>query len=111
MTTEHPETKEEIKTTCLKKRMCNYFSFGIDSRIGYGNCERKNFLLTFSPKGFDKKRTKSRFKNKLVYFCEGIKKTFLKTPKVNDVLEVVHQEPLTNLERSVILIFFSVSVS
>jgi len=84
MTSEHPETKQQIKITTLNKRMCNYFSFGIDSRIGYG---------------FDKKRTHSRFKNKLVYFCEGIKKAFLKTPKVNDVLEVVHQEP-TALEQT-----------
>jgi len=86
ITEEHPETKQVTKITTLNKRMCNYFSFGIDSRIGYG---------------FDKKRTHSRIKNKLVYFCEGIKKAFLKTPKVNDVLEVVYQEPDNNAEKLV----------
>jgi len=43
--------------------------------------------------GFDKRRTRSRLKNQLAYCYEGIKKLFLKTPKVNDVLEVIHQNP------------------
>jgi len=77
VTVEHEETKQQVKAFVVKKKMCNYFSFGIDSRIGYG---------------FDKKRTQSRCKNQLVYCCEGIKKMFLKTPKVNDVLEVIHQD-------------------
>jgi len=70
MTTEHPETKEEIKTTCLKKRMCNYFSFGIDSRIGYGNCERKNFLLTFSKKDLIKREQNQDLRINLFIFVK-----------------------------------------
>lgn len=48
--------------------MCNYFSFGVDARIGYG---------------FDKKRTSSAFCNKIVYCCEGFKKMFLSNPTTN----------------------------
>lgn len=51
--------------------MCNYFSFGVDARIGWG---------------FDKSRTRSAFGNKCVYCCEGFKKIFLKTPSVNNTL-------------------------
>eukprot|EP00350_Pseudokeronopsis_sp_OXSARD2_P004392 CAMPEP_0170546592 /NCGR_PEP_ID=MMETSP0211-20121228/4951_1 /TAXON_ID=311385 /ORGANISM="Pseudokeronopsis sp., Strain OXSARD2" /LENGTH=223 /DNA_ID=CAMNT_0010851139 /DNA_START=1043 /DNA_END=1714 /DNA_ORIENTATION=+ len=39
--------------------MCNYFSIGVESRIGLG---------------FDKKRTSSICCNKCCYFCEGLKK-------------------------------------
>lgn len=49
--------------------MSNYFSMGIDSRIGLG---------------FDKRRTKSKCCNKCVYGLEGFKKMFcLRSPKVN----------------------------
>ena len=41
------------------RTIINYFSFGYDARVGYN---------------FDKKRTSSRFCNKCVYFCEGMKK-------------------------------------
>jgi len=57
--------------TTLVKPMCNYFSVGIESRIGLG---------------FDKKRTKSQFLNKAVYGWEGIKKLFTSTPKISDVV-------------------------
>jgi len=62
------------------KVMCNYFSFGVDSRIGYG---------------FDKGRTKSRFGNKIVYCWEGFKKFFTKTPRVNDVVENIQVLKIT----------------
>ena len=55
----------------LVKPMCNYFSVGIESRIGLG---------------FDKKRTKSQFLNKAVYGWEGLKKLFTSTPKISDVV-------------------------
>lgn len=44
----------------MTKPMCNYFSFGLESRIGLG---------------FDKKRTHSQVLNKLVYIWEGAKKS------------------------------------
>lgn len=52
--------------------MCNYFSFGVESRIGYG---------------FDKFRTSSVCGNKCVYCWEGFKKMFLKTTKINDLVQ------------------------
>jgi diacylglycerol kinase (ATP) len=63
-----PTSKSLVK---LVKPMCNYFSIGIESRIGLG---------------FDKKRTKSQFLNKAVYGWEGLKKIFTSTPKVTDVV-------------------------
>jgi diacylglycerol kinase (ATP) len=56
----------------LSKPMCNYFSIGIESRIGLG---------------FDKNRTTSTFRNKLRYAIEGFKKMFSKTPRINDVID------------------------
>ncbi len=46
-------------------------SVGVDARIGLG---------------FDKHRTKSSFINKIIYCWEGFKKNFLKTPKMDKVL-------------------------
>jgi diacylglycerol kinase (ATP) len=66
------ETGKEVPINSFKKLMCNYFSFGIESRIGYG---------------FEKGRTRSRLGNKIVYAWEGFKKFFKKTPKVNDIVE------------------------
>jgi diacylglycerol kinase (ATP) len=59
--------------------MCNYFSIGIESRIGLG---------------FDKKRTASVCCNKFFYFTEGLKKMFgccclSKTLKIKDVVSYV----------------------
>ena len=51
-----------------EKQMINYFSIGVDARIGYG---------------FDKNRTTNQCCNKCVYCWEGFKKMFIKTPKVN----------------------------
>lgn len=55
--------------------MINYFSIGVDARIGFG---------------FDKNRTPYQCCNKFVYCWEGFKKMFLKTPKVNQSIENIH---------------------
>eukprot|EP00828_Plagiopyla_frontata_P013626 TRINITY_DN18120_c0_g1_i1.p4 TRINITY_DN18120_c0_g1~~TRINITY_DN18120_c0_g1_i1.p4 ORF type:complete len:122 (+),score=17.01 TRINITY_DN18120_c0_g1_i1:424-789(+) len=52
--------------------MCNYLSFGIDARIGYG---------------FDIHRSTSPFKNKCVYCCEGFKRMCCYKVKINNVIE------------------------
>ena len=52
--------------------MSNYFSVGVESRIGLG---------------FDRHRTHSVIGNKCVYCWEGFKKMFLKTPRINSILE------------------------
>lgn len=52
--------------------MSNYFSIGIDARIGYG---------------FDKRRTASRHKNKCFYCWEGFKKMFLKNKNIPETLD------------------------
>jgi diacylglycerol kinase (ATP) len=49
----------ELKQNQYKRYMCNYFSLGVESRVGLG---------------FEKKRTSNAICNKCVYFCEGIKK-------------------------------------
>jgi len=72
------ETANKVNT--YTKVMCNYYSFGVDSRIGYG---------------FDKGRTKSRLGNKVVYCWEGFKKFFTKTPRVNDVVENIQVLKIT----------------
>jgi len=62
-----------------KKQMSNYMSVGVDARIGLG---------------FDRNRTQSALGNKCVYCWEGFKKMFLKTSKMNtviDSLDVLHQ--------------------
>jgi diacylglycerol kinase (ATP) len=62
-----------------QRLMCNYFSVGVESRIGLG---------------FDKKRTNSAFCNKACYGWEGIKKMFCccgltRTHKVREVIDNV----------------------
>lgn len=57
--------------------MCNYFSVGVESRIGLG---------------FDKKRTANAVCNKIVYGWEGMKKLFCccqSTPRVREVIDYV----------------------
>ena len=55
--------------------MCNYFSLGVESRVGLG---------------FEKKRTGNAIRNKCIYFCEGLKKLCCKrTLKIKDVLDYV----------------------
>jgi diacylglycerol kinase (ATP) len=61
----------------MNKKMCNYFSFGVDSRIGFG---------------FDKNRTTSVLGNKCVYCWEGFKKMFIRTAKIKDVVESFNVE-------------------
>jgi len=56
----------------MTKKMCNYFSFGVDSRIGFG---------------FDKHRTTSVLGNKCVYCWEGFKKMFIKTARMKDIVD------------------------
>lgn len=52
--------------------MCNYFSLGVESRIGIG---------------FDKGRSNNAVKNKMVYTKEGLKKSlFTNTLKVNETV-------------------------
>lgn len=57
--------------TTLRKTITNYFSFGVDARIGYG---------------FDKRRTSSVCCNKCVYCLEGFKKQFIRNPQTNLIL-------------------------
>ena len=64
--------------------MSNYMSVGVDARIGLG---------------FDRNRTQSALGNKCVYCWEGFKKMFLKTSKMNtviDSLDMLHQQDLAN---------------
>ncbi|KRX09840.1 ATP-NAD kinase-like domain [Pseudocohnilembus persalinus] len=56
----------------FSKHMSNYCSVGVDARIGYG---------------FDKNRKKSQIGNKCVYAWEGLKKCFIRTPKMSDIIK------------------------
>ncbi|CAD8093325.1 unnamed protein product [Paramecium primaurelia] len=73
-----------MNTNSLEKKMSNYFSIGVDARIGYG---------------FDKNRTTNRHINKICYCLQGIQKMFLKNPRVNQVVQFVehfnHKEQKT----------------
>ena len=62
------------KAAVYKRLMCNYFSVGLESRIGLG---------------FDKHRTHSVFLNKVCYFCEGVKKLccIQRTRKIRDIVD------------------------
>lgn len=62
----------EADRKILSKPMCNYFSLGIESRVGLG---------------FDKKRTTSAFRNKMRYVIEGMKKTMTSTPRIKELVE------------------------
>lgn len=62
----------------IKRKMVNYFSFGIESRIGFG---------------FDQKRTSSKLCNLCIYCCEGVKKMFcMRTQKVTELVEYIAKE-------------------
>jgi diacylglycerol kinase (ATP) len=61
--------------TQMNKKAINYFSTGLESRIGLG---------------FDKHRTKSVIANKLTYAKETIKKTFISTPTIKDYIECIY---------------------
>lgn len=93
--------KEEMKENdgkkkkTMKKHMANYFSLGIDARIGLG---------------FDKHRSNNACCNKVVYCMEGFKKMFLSTQrikKVVDSLEVLHD---ADLESNEVSIFFKKNI-
>lgn len=74
--------------------MCNYMSVGVDARIGLG---------------FDRNRTRSASGNKCVYCWEGVKKMFLKTSKMNcvlDSLEVLHEQDVANNDVNSIHLLF-----
>lgn len=58
--------------TELTFRMSNYFSVGVESRIGIG---------------FDRYRTKNAFLNKMRYALEGFKNTFRHTTPVYDIID------------------------
>ncbi|VWU49172.1 diacylglycerol kinase, putative [Hepatocystis sp. ex Piliocolobus tephrosceles] len=65
------ENDEIIKK--IQKCMSNYFSIGIDSRIG---------------RGFEKRRKKNEFCNKFIYLLEGCKKvSFKKNTPINALLD------------------------
>ena len=83
------EKGSEITMSTFNKPMSNYFSIGIDGRIGMG---------------FDKHRTKSRFCNLCVYFCEGLKKLCVKTSRINSVVDRLEIEQ--NLDLMVSVTFF-----
>ncbi|ANQ09884.1 Diacylglycerol kinase [Plasmodium coatneyi] len=66
-------TENEQNVKVLKLCMSNYFSIGIDSRIG---------------RGFERHRQKSAFINKLIYAVEGFKKIiFKKNIPVNLIID------------------------
>ena len=66
-----------ISSKQYTKLMCNYFSIGVESRIGLG---------------FDKRRTGSVFCNKLCYGWEGLKKMCcccVRTQRIRQVIDYV----------------------
>jgi diacylglycerol kinase (ATP) len=52
--------------------MINYFSIGVDARIGLS---------------FDRNRQNSRVVNKAVYCWEGFKKMFMRTPGISETVD------------------------
>jgi diacylglycerol kinase (ATP) len=84
-------TKIKLAEKSMTKHLCNYFSFGVDSRIGLG---------------FDKHRTQSVCGNKCVYCWEGFKKMFIKTDKIKDIVEKFYvAKDLNNIESQSRVIF------
>jgi len=81
---QHGLTEAECGGMRMTKPMVNYFSFGFSERAGIG---------------FEKNRTKSKFRNILRYGLEGAKKMlFRPPPKVSDVLQdltIGEDNPLT----------------
>ena len=63
-----------IEGAKFSKTFCNYFSFGIDGKIGYG---------------FDMHRTKSRLGNLAMYACMGVIKAATKTKTLDELLETI----------------------
>eukprot|EP01053_Blabericola_migrator_P002329 Blabericola_migrator_1__2328@NODE_164_length_12331_cov_134_122880_g142_i0_p7_GENE_NODE_164_length_12331_cov_134_122880_g142_i0NODE_164_length_12331_cov_134_122880_g142_i0_p7_ORF_typecomplete_len292_score37_25DAGK_acc/PF00609_19/7_2e27_NODE_164_length_12331_cov_134_122880_g142_i027913666 len=54
-------TSDGQPSKILNKKVCNYFSVGVESKIGIG---------------FDRHRRRSQLQNKFVYINEGVKKNF-----------------------------------
>jgi diacylglycerol kinase (ATP) len=77
-----PMMEGSTERKVLIKPMCNYFSLGIESRIGLG---------------FDKKRTTSAFRNKVRYVLEGFKKSMMSFTRINEMVEecVVEENGIT----------------
>ncbi|CDW72988.1 diacylglycerol [Stylonychia lemnae] len=84
------DSKEKSKVSQninpYERPMSNYFSIGVESRIGLG---------------FEKSRTNSAFKNKCVYGWEGLKKMCCcsKTLKIKDVITHVTKVDENNQEQ------------
>src|SRR4051812_43368535 len=68
--------KKSYETKEYKRPMCNYFSIGVESRIGLG---------------FEKSRSNHYIKNKCIYGWEGIKKMCCcsSTAKIKSVIDYV----------------------
>lgn len=70
--TQADDEGQPIPVKSASFKMCNYFSIGVESRIGVS---------------FDRYRTSSQFWNKIRYAAEGLKKSFFKhTLKVNEIV-------------------------
>ena len=65
---------KNTKNIALTRKCCNYFSLGVEARVG---------------QGFARHRTKSVICNKMVYGCEGTKKMFMNTGRIRDWLSHV----------------------
>lgn len=59
------------KATSLSYSFCNYFSFGIDGKIGYS---------------FDPRRTSSRVGNLIVYGAMGLVKAASRTKTIQELV-------------------------
>lgn len=68
---------KEMEGKSISKSFCNYFSFGIDGKVGYE---------------FDKYRTTSRLGNLAVYGAMGIASNFQKTKTMGELLEFILDE-------------------
>ena len=88
-------------TSVISKPMCNYFSIGIESRIGIG---------------FDRNRKHSTMLNKLTYGWEGFKKSFTSTPRIAELIDnvkvndrvILNTDPTTCKGSPVSLIFSNI---
>jgi diacylglycerol kinase (ATP) len=68
----------DANLTVMNKMCCNYFSTGVESRIGFG---------------FEKRRTKSQALNKFFYGTESLKKLlFKKHVRINDYVKKLTYE-------------------
>ena len=68
----------DVNLTVMTRMCCNYFSTGVESRIGFG---------------FEKRRTKSHALNKFFYGTESLKKLFFKKHvRINDYVKKLTYE-------------------